>query len=85
MIQDVVTRWGSCHDMLERVVYLRKAVDAFVKDLRFSELEISASEWTQVEFVFNILIPVECNGRKDQEYNEGYMYILLVYGGEVKM
>jgi hypothetical protein len=57
MIQDVVTRWGSCHDMLERAVYLRKAIDAFVKDLHFSELEISANEWTQVEFVLNILIP----------------------------
>ena len=45
--------------MLERAVYLHKAIDAFVKDLRFSELEISGSEWTQVEFILNILIPLK--------------------------
>ena len=67
MIQDVVTRWGSCHNMLERVVYLHKAIDAFVKDLRFSELEISASEWTQFEFILNILIPLKATCTRLQQ------------------
>jgi hypothetical protein len=53
--------------MLERAVYLRKAIDAFVKDLRFSELEISANEWTQVEFVLNILIPFKATCMRLQQ------------------
>ena len=40
MIQDVVTRWGSAHDMLERAIYLRKPIDAFVKDLRYPDLKV---------------------------------------------
>lgn len=59
MIQDVITRWGSAHDMLERALYLRKPIDAFVKDLRYMTLKLSDNEWTQVEFIFNILLPLK--------------------------
>src|SRR5947207_8769267 len=67
MIQDVVTRWGSAHDMLERALYLRKAIDAFVKDLCFPDLQLSPVEWTQVEFVLNILIPLKATCMRLQQ------------------
>src|SRR5438045_3078824 len=35
MIQDVVTRWGSARDMLERALYLHKTIDAFCQRLTF--------------------------------------------------
>ena len=63
----MVTRWGSAHDMLERALYLRKPIDAFVKDLRFNNLQLSQSEWTQVEFVFNILVPLKSTCQRLQQ------------------
>jgi hypothetical protein len=59
MIQNMVTRWSSAHDMLERAIYLRKSIDAFVRDLRYPALKLSDTEWTQIEFVFNILLPLK--------------------------
>jgi len=67
MIQDVVTRWGYAHDMLERAIYLRKPIDAFVKDLSFPDLQLSPTEWTQVEFVFNILLPLKATSMRLQQ------------------
>ncbi len=67
MIQDVVTRWGSAHDMLERAIYLHKPIDAFVKDLHFPDLQLSPTEWTQVEFVFNILLPLKATCMRLQQ------------------
>ena len=63
----MVTRWGSAHDMLERALYLRKPIDAFVKDLRFNNLQLSQNEWTQVEFVFNILVPLKSTCQRLQQ------------------
>jgi hypothetical protein len=45
--------------MLERALYLHKAIDAFVKDLRFSDLQIFSVEWTEVEFILNTLTPLK--------------------------
>ena len=67
MIQDVVTRWGSAHDMLERALYLRKPIDAFVKEYRFQDLQLSPSEWTQVEFILNILVPLKATCQRLQQ------------------
>jgi hypothetical protein len=67
MIQNVVTRWGSAHDMLERAIYLRKPIDAFVRDLRYPALKLSDTEWTQVEFVFNILLPLKATCMRLQQ------------------
>ena len=59
MIQDMITQWDSAHDMLEWAIYLHKPIDAFVKDLHFPDLQLSPTEWTWVEFVFNILLPLK--------------------------
>ena len=59
MIQDLITQWGSAHDMLERAIYLRKSIDAFIKDLHYPALKLSDTEWIQIEFVFNILLPLK--------------------------
>ena len=59
MIQDVITQWGSAHDMLEQAIYLRKPIDAFIKDLHYPALKLSDTEWIQIEFVFNILLPLK--------------------------
>ena len=59
MIQNVITQWGSAHDMLERAIYLHKPIDAFVRNLCYLALKLSDTEWTQIEFVFNILLPLK--------------------------
>ena len=45
--------------MLERAIYLRKSIDAFVRDLHYPALKLSDTEWTQIEFVFNILLSLK--------------------------
>jgi hypothetical protein len=67
MIQDVITRWGSAYDMLERAIYLRKPIDAFVKDLHYTNLKLSEIEWEQIEFVFNIPPPLKATCMRLQE------------------
>ncbi len=67
MIQDVVTRWSSAHDMLARAIYLRKPIDAFVKDLRYMNLKLCDTEWEQAELVFNILLPLKATCTRLQQ------------------
>jgi len=58
MITDVVTRWGSAHDMIQRGCYLRRAIDAFCKqEPKYRKFAVSAKEWTMIEFIHDILAP----------------------------
>ena len=80
MIQDVVTRWSFAHDMFERAIYLRKPIDAFVKDLRYSSLKLSENEWAQIEFVYNILLPLKaCCMRLQQTTRPGIEKVFWTY------
>ena len=45
--------------MLEQAIYLHKPIDTFVKDLHYPALKLSDTEWTQIKFVFNILLPLK--------------------------
>ncbi|KZT31591.1 hypothetical protein SISSUDRAFT_971950, partial [Sistotremastrum suecicum HHB10207 ss-3] len=52
LILDVVTRWSSTHQMLERALLYRKAIDAYIyknKDMRAYDL--SEEEWKALERV----------------------------------
>ena len=38
---------------------MRKSIDAFIRDLHYPALKLSDIEWTQIEFIFNILLPLK--------------------------
>ena len=79
-ILDVVTWWGSVHDMFERAIYLRKAIDAFVSFRRYKNLELTKSEWAQIEFVYNILLSLKaCCVRLQCTIRSGADKVFWVY------
>ena len=58
MITNVVMRWGSVHDMIQRGCYLRRAIDAFCKqEPKYRKFAVLAKEWTMIEFIHDILAP----------------------------
>ena len=57
LIFDVPTRWNSAYAMCERGVYLRKAIDMYVRQQSFDHLQISSQEWKRVELILDILLP----------------------------
>lgn len=62
MRYDVPTRWNSAYLMLQRAVYLRKAIDQYITDadsdnMDLSALQITKVEWEQVEMLMTILLP----------------------------
>ena len=46
---------------------MHKSIDAFVKDLHYPTLKLSDTEWTQIEFVFNILLPLKATCMRLQQ------------------
>jgi hypothetical protein len=64
----VPTRWNSVYHMLERALYLRKAVDAFIaQNKKYKEFAMSKADWDQAEFILNILLPFSaCSNRLEQ-------------------
>jgi len=54
---DVVTRRGSAFTMLERAVFLRKAIERFVDLEDLDHLRLSKKEWDQCELLLTILLP----------------------------
>jgi len=55
---DVPTRWNSVHRMLERVIYLRKAVHRFVEDHEeLEEYALHDKEWDLMELLCGFLYP----------------------------
>jgi hAT family C-terminal dimerisation region/Domain of unknown function (DUF4413) len=58
MLLDVETRWNSAYTMLERALFLRKAINAFVSDdPELEDLHLSNGEWDQCSTLLKILYP----------------------------
>ena len=68
LISNVPTRLNSVYKMLERALFLRKAVDAFVAENKvLKQLTISKEEWDHAEFIFHLLLPFNaCSNRLEQ-------------------
>ena len=68
LIMHVPTHWNSVFKMLERALFLHKAVDAFIaQNKQFKKFAMSKSEWDQAEFILNILLPFNaCSNRLEQ-------------------
>jgi hAT family C-terminal dimerisation region len=57
-IRDHAIRWNATYHMLERAVYLRKAIDVWAKsNQQFIALQMSPREWDMVEFLVQFLYP----------------------------
>jgi len=66
--------------MCERAVYLRKAIDMYVKQQYFFQLEISQQEWKRVEFLLDILEPFKrCNDRMEGTKRPGIEKVFWIY------
>jgi len=68
LIMNVPTHWNSVFKMLERALFLRKAVDAFTaQNKKFKKFTMSKAEWDHAEFILNILLPFNaCSNRLEQ-------------------
>src|SRR5213075_1091926 len=76
----VPTRWNSAYAMCERAVYLRKAIDMYVKEQHYFQLEISQSEWKQIEFLLDILEPFkQCSDRMEATKCHGIEKVFWIY------
>jgi len=69
VVQDVKTRWNSTFHMLQRLKFLRKSINQYVKDEKKFELEISEKEYLILEQLEQFLEPLEevtelCSGSK---------------------
>lgn len=51
LINDCPTRWNSTYDMICRALEQQAPVAAVIFDKKLSNLELSTSEWTQLERV----------------------------------
>lgn len=63
LIQDVVTRWGSSYNMLERSwemkMAIRKWLQADTNKQKYVMLQMKDEEWKQVEALLDVLKPFE--------------------------
>ena len=67
MITYIPTYWNSVFKMLERALFLYKAIDAFIVQKKFKKLAMSKAEWDHTEFILNILMPFNaCSNRLEQ-------------------
>lgn len=58
IVLDTATRWGSTHRMLERILYLRKAVTVFASNRDDCQnLIINDEEWGMLELICGFLWP----------------------------
>jgi len=57
ILLDVPTRWNSTHRMMERVIYLHKAIDRYVLDNTGDLTIITKKEWELVELLCAFLWP----------------------------
>jgi len=81
LISNVPTRWNSVYKMLERALFLRKAIDAFVAQNKvMKKLAISTEEWDHAELIFNLLLPFNaCSNRLEQLTRPGNTHILIPF------
>ncbi|KAE8287441.1 Zinc finger BED domain-containing protein 1 [Larimichthys crocea] len=57
LINACATRWNSTYEMISRALEQQAPVAAVIFDKKLSNLELSTSEWTQLERVKDILRP----------------------------
>ena len=57
ILLDVATRWNSTHRMLERVLYLRKAIDRYVLDHQDQLNTVTEKQWELLELLCAFLFP----------------------------
>ena len=80
MIYDVPTRWMSTYDMMERAVYLRKAISTFVDSQNLQQFNLSTQEWDQVEYLLDLLLPIKrCNDRIEGTTRVGIDKVFWIY------
>ena len=80
MIYDVPTRWMSAYDMMERAVYLRKAISTFVDSQNLQQFNLSTQEWDQVEYLLDLLLPIKrCNDRIEGTTRVGIDKVFWIY------
>ena len=57
-VKDVETRWNSTYCMLVRAVYLKEAINMWVKSRKdYDTLILNVEEWNKVEFLVHFLAP----------------------------
>ena len=54
VVQDVKTRWNSTTIMLQRILYLRPAVEQYCLESKFGFLKLTSHEWKQVEYLIAV-------------------------------
>ena len=80
MVRDVVTRWNSAYKMLDRAVYLHKAIDAFIDSEDMARFKLSKKEWDQAEYLLDVLMPfIKCSTRLEQTTRPGIEKVFWVY------
>ena len=57
-IRDQATRWSSTYYMMERAIYLRRAIELWTRsDAKYEHLILSDREWEMTEFLVQFLRP----------------------------
>jgi len=67
---DVPTRWNSTYLMMVRSLYLRKAIDWYLRDneghRKLAALKLSTAEWEAIELLTSILLPFKAASQSHQ-------------------
>ena len=86
MLRDNPTRWNSAYKLLDRAIYLRKAIEKFLDDETpklkkiLKKFKLTKTEWDQAEFMLNILLPFEaCSARLEATTRPGIAKVFWVY------
>ena len=75
-IQDVVTRWWSTYSMLDRLLYLKPAIEGLKADNQIPDnLALEEIEWTIISQITSVLKPF----KMAQKHLEGEKYVTISY------
>ena len=75
-VQDVVTRWWSTYSMLDRLIYLKPAIEGLKADNQIpNNLIFDEIEWNVIEQVISVLKPF----KMAQKHLEGEKYVTISY------
>ena len=62
MKTNVPTYWPSAYNMLNRMVYLRPAINSYLDQSSNGEIyKLTKSEWNQAVFLHNLLLPFKAS------------------------